>query len=125
MTIGIYKITNKINGKSYIGQSIDIEGRIRSHFQETKTLSPLYSSIKHYGKENFEWAVLIECNVEELDDFEVLMIKEFNTLFSNGRGYNQTEGGKQFRFDDSAKEKISQKTKEGMNATVREKFQVL
>ena len=29
--IGIYKITNKINGKSYIGQSIDIEKRLREH----------------------------------------------------------------------------------------------
>ena len=109
MTIGIYKITNKINGKSYIGQSIDIEGRIQSHFQETKIISPLYSSIKCYGKENFEWLILIECSVEELDDFEILMINEFDTLFTDGKGYNQTSGGKQYRFDESVKEKISQK----------------
>lgn len=122
MTIGIYKITNRINGKSYIGQSINIESRIQSHFQETKIISPLYSSIKKHGKDNFEWCILIECLVEELDSFEVLMIKEFDTLFSNGNGYNQTDGGKQYRFDDSIKEKISQKTKEKMDVFVKDRI---
>ena len=34
--IGIYKIENKVNGKVYIGQSIDIETRIKRHFRELR-----------------------------------------------------------------------------------------
>ena len=52
--IGIYKITNKITGKSYIGQSIDIVERWKQHIKNNKKANrPLHNDIKSYGKENF------------------------------------------------------------------------
>ena len=42
MSIGIYKITNKINNKCYIGQSVNLESRIRSH----------KSMLKHHNEDN-------------------------------------------------------------------------
>lgn len=71
---GIYKITNKINGKSYIGQSIDIEKRWVDHkWPEKKTWHyPLYKAIKKYGIKNFDFIVL-----EEVKDFNELTKKEY------------------------------------------------
>lgn len=93
---GIYKITNKINGKSYIGQSVDILRRWRTH----RTLAfdssqkgyeyPLYRAIRKYGLENFSFEVLEECDQKELDKKEQEYILFYNS-FSNG--YNQDEGG--------------------------------
>lgn len=50
--IGIYKITNKINGKCYIGQSKNIEERWRHH-RTSKLKYPLYLAFQKYGLENF------------------------------------------------------------------------
>lgn len=62
--IGIYKITNKINHKCYIGQSNHIEKRLRDH----KTYEwkrhpeyPLYKAFIKYGIENFTFEVIEEC----------------------------------------------------------------
>ena len=57
---GIYKIRNLKNGKVYIGQSYDLTTRFRDHRKPCKFKSnrPLYSSIKKYGIENFEFIVL-------------------------------------------------------------------
>ena len=54
----IYKITNKINNKIYIGQSINYEKRIKEHIyarkNEKKHLNQIIDiAIKKYGKENF------------------------------------------------------------------------
>ena len=56
MSIGIYIITNKINNKSYIGQSVNIEKRITTHFWAAfKENLPsynfhIYQAIRKYGK---------------------------------------------------------------------------
>ena len=74
--IGIYKITNKINGKIYIGQSININKRINEHFwqsfnqKDVSFNSILHQAIRKYGKENFSWEVLQECDVKEIDSLE-------------------------------------------------------
>jgi group I intron endonuclease len=62
---GIYQIKNLINGKCYVGQSIDIERRFYNH--RTTTLDyPLYRDIKKYGIDNFEFSVLEEVEHEDL-----------------------------------------------------------
>ena len=89
--IGIYKITNKVNGKSYIGKSVDIEKRFNEHkkYQSDKNKT-LYKAIKKYGVENFSFEIIDICGKEELDEKEIYYIKKFNTL---GFGYNMTIGG--------------------------------
>lgn len=88
---GIYKITNKINQKAYIGQSIDIQRRWRVHKNYPKnTKYPLYLAFEKYGLNNFTFEVIEECDCQELDDKEIYYIKIFNTYYN---GYNQTTGG--------------------------------
>ena len=67
---GIYKITNRINGKNYIGQSINIKFRWKQHEQEAKgerRNSLLYQAMRKYGLENFSFEVIEECDREQLD----------------------------------------------------------
>lgn len=74
--IGIYKITNKINGKTYIGQSIDTGRRRQEHFKlyrrdkAPERTRPLYKDVAKYGKENFSFEVIKECPKSELDKWE-------------------------------------------------------
>lgn len=94
--IGIYQIKNIINNKLYIGQSVDIEQRWRSHKWELEnnchSNKHLQLSWNKYGKENFEFDILCECDSSELDYHEKKYIKLFNTTNSNF-GYNFEFGG--------------------------------
>jgi hypothetical protein len=99
--IGIYIITNLITNKSYIGQSINIDKRLKEHFwkanlpNDVSYKSIIHSSIRKYGKINFNSKVLIECLVEELDTLEKFYISKYNTLYPNG--YNILSGGQKHR----------------------------
>ena len=94
--IGIYKITNKINQKSYIGQSTNIEKRWNNHLSSVNnTLDhcynyPIYRAMRKYGTDNFSFEVLETCCVELLDEREQYWISYYDT-YENG--YNQTIGG--------------------------------
>ena len=93
----IYKITNKINGKAYIGQSINeptkSNGRISEHLNGRGNKSrAIHNAIKKYGKDNFSHEVLHAILLDDqLDELEVQAIKEHNTMAPNG--YNLTSGG--------------------------------
>jgi len=86
--IGIYYIRNKINGKTYIGQSININRRVKSGHHGC---SAIISAFEKYGKDNFENGVICYCDASELDDMETKYIEEFNTLSPNG--YNISKYG--------------------------------
>lgn len=94
--IGIYKIQNKINGKCYIGQSLDIKKRLQCHksvaFREKDSCYnyPLYRAIRKYGLDNFTFDILEKCKPEDLNNREVYWVKVFNSCLN---GYNQTFGG--------------------------------
>lgn len=93
--VGIYKITNKINGKVYIGQSIDIESRIKDHFYKKYSDNKRYhgvidKEIRKIGVDNFSWEVLKECSREELNYYEKYYISLYNSLID---GYNIKSGG--------------------------------
>ena len=94
--IGIYRITNLINGKCYIGQSINIEKRWKDHQivatnpNDNGYNYPLYKAIRKYGQENFSWEVIEECDQNLLDEREVFWISYYD---SYNNGYNQTLGG--------------------------------
>ncbi|MCX7068374.1 MAG: NUMOD3 domain-containing DNA-binding protein [Methylococcales bacterium] len=80
------------NGRRYIGQTKNLERRIRKH-QNDNGCTIFFHAIKKYGFASFTQEILIEnLSVEEANDWEVFYIKEFNTLSPNG--YNLRTGGK-------------------------------
>ena len=93
MSIGIYKITNKLNGKAYIGQSIHIERRWQEHLQHGRhnPKSVLHTAISKNGEENFIFEILELCSIEELNEKEIYYINQYNTLLPYG--YNVQVGG--------------------------------
>ena len=96
MISGIYKITNKVNGKVYIGQSVDIERRWKEHRQRPfnsnsqQYNSPLYRAIRKHGLDNFIFQVIEEGLPSELNDKEIYWINYYNSYLN---GYNLTLGG--------------------------------
>jgi group I intron endonuclease len=80
--IGIYKITNKITGEAYIGQSTDIHARWQQHRRNAIAKDKvrkyaLYRDIRRYGYEVFDFEVLEECKKSELDERENYWILEY------------------------------------------------
>lgn len=92
MSIGIYKITNKINNLSYIGQSMNIEERWKHHkrFPINHSHYPLYKAFEEFGIENFDFSILEICPISDLNNKEIFYINKFNSYYN---GYNQTKGG--------------------------------
>lgn len=101
----IYKITNKVNGKSYIGQTrYTVEFRWRQH-KNKKDDSHFHLAIQKYGADNFTVETLEECEVENLDSREIFYIAKYNTFME---GYNTTigGGGKRLIFTDNQYDEI-------------------
>lgn len=95
--IGIYKITNTVNGKCYIGQSINIKQRWKNHKKDAfweagpEYEYPLYRAMRKYGFDKFTFEVLETCKQDELNQKEIEYISMYNS-WGDG-GYNQCEGG--------------------------------
>ena len=131
--IGIYKITNKVNGKCYIGQSRNIQRRFNAHknsFNKNKIWSYLYNAMNSYGIENFSFEVIKECDIEDLNKWEKYFIKKFKSNKSK-YGYNMTDGGdfgyshnyssiKQGFLNPNYSRKQTQEEKEKRNKTYKE-----
>lgn len=95
MTIGIYKITNLVNGKIYIGQSLNIEKRFITHKVPSRRLkleTVLYKAFNKYGLENFSFDIIEICDKNQLDTFEKYYILK-NKSNIKKYGYNMTDGG--------------------------------
>lgn len=91
----IYKITNKVNGKVYIGQTQKtIQERFANHIKKAKihTNRYLYDAMNYYGYENFTVEKIEECPKEKLDEREIYWISFYNSNNKNF-GYNMTKGG--------------------------------
>lgn len=91
----IYKITNLINGKQYIGKTtLSVTKRFQEHCYEYSKQRvekrPLYAAMLKYGIDNFVVEELLECPQEELSSYETLFIEKFDTY---NNGYNATKGG--------------------------------
>jgi group I intron endonuclease len=98
----IYKITNLINGKVYVGQ----DSRDRENYFGSGVV--IKSAIKKYGINNFKRDILQMCDTkDELNDAEILWIEKLNSQVPNG--YNLAIGGhrigskKGSRLSDNAK----------------------
>lgn len=91
--VGIYMIRNNINGKAYIGQSINIMRRFEDHKRKAlkgDTDNQLYIDMRTLGHNNFTFRVLEICPPHLLNKREKHYVKEYNS-YTNG--YNQTPGG--------------------------------
>lgn len=113
---GIYKIENLVNGKCYIGQSVDVKRRWRSHRScafnpASKNYDcPLYRAIRKYSLNNFSFEVLEECDRDSLNKRETYWIRAFNSM---NNGYNLDEGGDYCaHYNVLSKELIEQITQE-------------
>lgn len=93
--IGIYGIRNKIDGKIYIGKTgMNFGDRWDSHrslLNNNKHDNPyLQNAWNKYGEDNFEFVVIEDCNVEELNEKEIYYIKYYRDL---DLSYNIHDGG--------------------------------
>ena len=107
----IYKATNLINSKVYIGQTVkSLKHRKAGHFSKIKKNSKTYfhNAIRRYGKNNFKWQVICACpNIDSLNEQEEYYIKFYNSN-NPKNGYNLNEGGLNYNVG----RKLSKKTRE-------------
>ena len=101
----IYCMTNKINGKKYIGQTNNFRRRMTQHKNDSQNpnareySTAIGAAIRKYGWENFENKIIFEANDDEKDlinEKEIYYIEYYNTF--HGDGYNSAPGG-QYGFD--------------------------
>lgn len=95
MTGFIYKITNTLNQKVYIGKTTtSLKERWEEHqldaYRECMSNRPLYKAIRKYGISNFSIELIEECDISVLSNREIYWIETYHS-FSNG--YNATLGG--------------------------------
>ncbi|MFA2720635.1 GIY-YIG nuclease family protein [Bacillus paranthracis] len=108
----IYKATNKVNGKVYIGQtnkSFNIRvGQHKTESSINRNNMVICKAIRKYGFENFEWEIICKCeNQEELNEKEKYYIAFYNS-YKNGYNSNLGGGGnKGFKMPEKAKKTIS------------------
>lgn len=96
----IYKITNKINRKVYIGFTKDPKRRWKQHKIESKKVKrPLYVSMRKHGVENFQFEIIYESDDRKhtLLEMEPHFIREYN---SYNKGYNCNYGGNDTNTDE-------------------------
>ena len=109
--IGIYKITNP-NGKIYVGQSINIENRLKQHrFGHDGKKTRIYNSIKKYGWDSHTIDILEECEIELLNERERYWQEYFNS-FEKGLNAMLTEtSAKRREFGEDSKKNLKSSKK--------------
>lgn len=108
----VYKYTNKVNGKQYIGQTIrGFRERHKQHLRDNTTYFD--RALSKYGEDSFEWEILYEAsNSDDLNEKEIELIQKYNTIKPNG--YNITLGENSFSgysHTDKTRRKISESLK--------------
>lgn len=105
----IYKITNNVNNKLYIGQTtVSLQQRWQRHCwaSESKKNMPISLAIAKYGKNNFSIEIICTCDSQsELDKKEIYYATLYNTFSPNG--YNLRAGNGPGSMSDETKIKIS------------------
>lgn len=107
----IYKITNTVNGKIYIGQTINTLNRRWSAHKLTANdltnTTHLYSAMRKYGIENFTIEPLAYCDtLHDLNFLEEAFIKKFDTV---NNGYNILHGGNNRKHSEESISKMKGK----------------
>lgn len=122
----IYKITNKINGKTYIGKTEkSLNERWKHHLKHVKkgTNRYLYDAIRYYGINNFSIEKIEEvADKSELNQKEIYWIKQLKSNNKNF-GYNMTEGGDGGKMSDAIYKRLADQ-KRGIPLTDQHKKNV-
>jgi group I intron endonuclease len=110
----IYKFTNKVNSKIYIGlTTLSIEDRLYAHCNRgNREKSVFQKALKKYGKDNFSYEIIdTALSRQELIQKEINWIAFYNSTDAK-IGYNRTKGGDgQVGMTEETKAKISKKKK--------------
>lgn len=93
----LYRITNKINGKIYIGQAADLSKRWSDHRRAVRLNKPtqvIHHAMIKYGLDNFEFEVIASCKTQDDANFlETELVEQHDSFVANDKGYNATYGG--------------------------------
>ena len=89
----IYKVSNDVNDKLYIGQTVNLEKRKLAHFYDNRTTNQIFKkAILKYGKEHFNFEIIdTATSKKEANEKEIYYIRYYNSIKPNG--YNMTIGG--------------------------------
>jgi group I intron endonuclease len=117
----IYKITNKVDQKVYIGQtSRDLELRWKEHKKKGSNCKYLKAAIENHGVENFKFELICISFDENLNDLEMFYIKKYNSLVP--LGYNLRNGGNNGKLNEETKKKISESLKLNKTKPINKSF---
>ena len=107
----IYKITNKLNNKYYIGQTMgDLNKRWYSHKKISSNCIYLKRAFNKYGVDNFNFELICICFDNDLNKYEIEYMDKYNSIVPNG--YNLRHGGNNGIRHQLTKDKISNSLKE-------------
>ena len=111
---GVYQILNLINDKRYIGSAYDLIGRRGRHFNDLgKRIHDnpkLQRAFNKYGKENFEFQIILRCDIKDLLFYEQIAINIFDhktELYNIRRKASNNEG---LKHTEETKKNISKRT---------------
>ena len=104
----IYKMTNKVNGKVYIGQTTrELDERTKEHIRHNEII--VDKAIQKYGIENFTVEQIdLAVNIDELNQKEMYWIEHYDCI--TPKGYNQCYGGNNtcgYHHKEESKQKMS------------------
>jgi group I intron endonuclease len=116
MTGYVYKITNLLNNKKYIGATSDLVRRMYHHYKCNHHIGALHNAIKKYGAENFIVEIVEQPSIEILYLREKYWIKFYNTY---NDGYNLTLGGDGGATYGMLHKKHSSQTKEKISRSLK------
>jgi group I intron endonuclease len=93
----LYRITNTINNKIYIGQAADLSKRWSDHRRAVRLSKPtqvIHHAMIKYGIENFEFDIIASCtNQDDANYTETKLVEQYESHISTDKGYNITLGG--------------------------------
>lgn len=112
-TFFLYKITNVVDGKAYVGTTDNIKRRWGQHKLPSSRCLYVRNAIQKHGVNNFTFETLEVCvSKESASNFEIAAIKGFNTRAPNG--YNLSEGGEGsvgYAHSKETKQRMSEKNR--------------
>lgn len=106
----IYKVTNKVNGKCYVGQTVNsFQRRYSGDIAQNTSSQHLKNAIKYYGIENFDIAEEFDTaySKDELDEKERFYIGKFRCT-NRKYGYNSKDGGANGKPNAETRRKLSE-----------------